>query len=92
MIRAYLGSPSWGEVSGTAVRRHHRCFGRRARRGVSLRLPTMAATGGMTMATTLIAIAAPVEKSRTTNQAEMMSRRQVPISTKYRCRRSIPRS
>ena len=48
----------------------------------SLRLPTIAATGGMNMATTLITIAAVVEKNRTTNHAEMIRVRQIPISTK----------
>jgi len=49
----------------------------------------MAATGGMNIATRLITIATVVEYSRTTNQAAMISVRQVPINRKYRRRRSI---
>jgi hypothetical protein len=42
----------------------------------------MAAIGGITMATRLIAIASGVENKRTTNQATMIRPRQVAISTK----------
>ena len=54
-----------------------------------LRLPTIAARGGITSATTLIAIAAGVENRRTTNQASTMSVRHDPISTKYSRLRGI---
>ncbi len=47
-----------------------------------LRLATMAATGGMNIATTLMAMAAPVEKNLTTNHARTISPMQVPMSAK----------
>lgn len=47
-----------------------------------LRLPTMAAMGGMNTAAALIPIAAGTENSRTTNQAKIIRVRQVPINQK----------
>jgi hypothetical protein len=52
----------------------------------------MAATGGMNIATTLMMMAAVIEKNLTTNQALTMSVRQMPMSRKYRRRRSTIRS
>lgn len=46
------------------------------------RFPTVAAMGGITIATMLMAIARGVEKKRTTNQATRMSPMHVPIRTK----------
>jgi hypothetical protein len=45
-------------------------------------LPTIAATGGMTAATTLITTAAVIDQNRTTFQASTMRSTQLPIRTK----------
>lgn len=46
------------------------------------RLPTIAATGGITIATTHIAMAAGIDQSLTKAQAETKRTRQAPIITK----------
>jgi hypothetical protein len=58
-----------------------RLLGHIVQRG-QLRFPTIAATGGITMATMLMAMAIGIEKKRTTNQATTMSAMHVPIKTK----------
>jgi hypothetical protein len=47
----------------------------------------MAATGGITAATTLIATAAVVDQNRTTFQASTMSSTHAPMRAKYARRR-----
>ena len=79
-VSARPARPTTRRTSGRQGSSHQRSSGPR-------RLATIAANGGMTMATTHIPTATGTDQSRTTPQARTNNMMQTPIMAKYLCRR-----